>query len=80
MTLDAVRAHLLKFQEFSDIGGGDRTAWGGFYLLSSEYVLRQLQGAGYDVTRHALQAFTMIGFGPSTLERTAPSAQVYAGE
>jgi Zn-dependent M28 family amino/carboxypeptidase len=47
VTLEGVLAHLEAFQEISDANGGDRAAGRPGYQASVDYVVDQLEGAGY---------------------------------
>jgi Zn-dependent M28 family amino/carboxypeptidase len=55
VTVEAVRAHQDKFQEFADLSDGTREASTLGYQLSADHVADLMEKAGYDVTRQEFE-------------------------
>jgi hypothetical protein len=77
VTLNAVRAHQAAFQAIADANGGNRQAGSPGGDKSTEYVVAQLESAGYDVT---LQPFDFPYFEELSIpefEQLAPTLTIY---
>jgi Zn-dependent M28 family amino/carboxypeptidase len=80
VTVDGISEHLAAFQAIADANGGNRASGSPGYDASGDYVVDQLEDAGYEVTR---QEFTFPYFeqtAPATFRRTAPSEREYTAE
>jgi Zn-dependent M28 family amino/carboxypeptidase len=75
VTTDGVMRHLEAFQEIADENGGDRAAGRSGYRDSVDYVVDQLEKAGYDPTVQPFQ-FTYTEEN-SELERISPNPRTY---
>ncbi|RIQ34859.1 M28 family metallopeptidase [Jiangella rhizosphaerae] len=75
ITLEAVMGHLEALQEISDENGGNRASGEDGYDASVDYVVEQLEDAGYTPE---VQAFEFDWFDErSELERVTPQPRVY---
>ena len=77
VTAEGILQHEREFQAIADANGGTRASGTPGYDASADYVVEQLEGAGYTVTR---QPFTFPFFQEledATFSRTAPTAQTY---
>ena len=77
VTPGAILVHQQRFQAIADANGNTRASGTPGYDASVDYVVGQLEEAGYDVT---VQPFTFKVFTenePSELEQTAPDATPY---
>lgn len=78
VTVDGVLNHLEALQRVSDDNGGDRAAGRPGYGGSVDYVVEQLQAAGYDPV---VQEFPFAYFEEnSVLERVSPNPTSYVDE
>jgi Zn-dependent M28 family amino/carboxypeptidase len=77
VTLEGVRAHQAALQAIADANGGDRFAASQGYVESVDYVVGQLEAAGYEVTVQPFVYTTFYQLGPSTLEQVAPGVATY---
>jgi Zn-dependent M28 family amino/carboxypeptidase len=71
VTVDGVRQHQAALQAIADANGGTRASGTPGYDASVDYVVAQMQEAGYQVT---VQEFIFVAFtqlGPSTLTKTS---------
>lgn len=77
VTLEGVREHQAAFQEIADANGGNRFSGFPGYDASVDYVVEQLEAAGYEPE---VQEFDYLAFrelGPSALEQVAPDQTTY---
>ncbi|SEF18476.1 M28 family peptidase [Jiangella alba] len=75
ITLEAVMGHLEAFQEISDENGGNRASGLPGYAASVDYVVEQLEAAGYTPE---VQEFEFEYFDErSELERISPNPRTY---
>ena len=75
VTLDGVLGHLEAFQEIADANGGNRAAGLPGYKASVDYVVGELEAAGYDPM---VQEFPFDFFEEnSELERISPQPRVF---
>ena len=73
VTLDGVRQHQAALQEIADANDGHRFSGFDGYDASVDYVVEQLERAGYDPE---VQAFNYLAYepvGPSALQQVAPN-------
>lgn len=75
VTVDGVVEHLEAFQEIADANGGDRAAGRPGYEASVDYVVEQLEAAGYDPTVQEFPFTYAEEF--SELERISPFPRVF---
>ncbi len=75
VTVDGVLDHLEAFQGIADANGGDRAAGRSGYTASVDYVVEQLEAAGYEPTVQPFQ-FTYSEEN-SELERITPNPRTY---
>lgn len=80
VTLGAVRAHQLAFQNAADANGGTRDAGSPGYDASADYIASQLLASGYEVEYQTFSFISSRSLGPSLLEQTSPGAVVYGEE
>jgi Zn-dependent M28 family amino/carboxypeptidase len=77
VTVEGVTEHLQALQGIATANGGTRVSGSPGYTASADYVTRQLEGAGYTVTR---QPFTFPYFeqtAPSSFSRVSPDPRTY---
>jgi Zn-dependent M28 family amino/carboxypeptidase len=77
VTLDGVRQHQAALQEIADANDGNRFSGFDGYDASVDYVVEQLERAGYDPE---VQAFNYLAYepvGPSALQQVAPNSVTY---
>lgn len=77
VTVDGVRSHQAAFQAAADANGGTREASSPGYQASVDYVVEQMEAAGYEV---AIQEFDYPFFEenvPALLEQLAPTPTLY---
>jgi Zn-dependent M28 family amino/carboxypeptidase len=77
VTVGGVRSHQQALQDVADANGGVRLSGTSGYDASVDYVVAELEWAGYDVQ---VQAFDFESFrptGPQTLEQLAPALVPY---
>jgi Zn-dependent M28 family amino/carboxypeptidase len=72
VTVDAVRTHQAKFQEFANQSDGTREASTPGYTASADYVASQMAAAGYQVTRQPFPYNFYEELAPPTLTGTSP--------
>lgn len=75
--LEGVRAHQAALQRIATANGGNRFSGFPGYDASVDYVVEQLEAAGYEPE---VQAFDYLAFevvGPSTLQQVAPTLRTY---
>lgn len=72
VTLAGVRTHQAALQAIADANGSTRVSGTAGYDESVDYVVSQLQAAGYSVTRQPVQFQTFISLTPPLLEQVAP--------
>jgi len=72
ITVEGVRKHQAAFQAIADANNGIRTSGTPGYDRSVDYVVAEMQAAGYNVTVQAFQFQTFISLSPSLLEQVAP--------
>jgi Zn-dependent M28 family amino/carboxypeptidase len=72
VTLEAVRAHQLEFQEFADASDGTREASTLGFELSADYVAGLMDAAGYDVTRQEFEYNYYEELAAPVVEGTSP--------
>jgi len=77
VAVEGVRAHQAALQAIADANGGIRTSGTPGYDASVDYVVDQMEAAGYRVTVQPFDYLAFIRLGPSTLEQTAPGAVTY---
>ena len=78
VTPDGVLGHLEALQAVADANGGDRAAGRPGYAASVDYVVEQLEAAGYDATVQPFQfAYTEEN---SELVRLSPSPRTFVNE
>lgn len=77
VTVENVRSHQAAFQAAADANGGTREAGSAGYDASAEYVVDELEDAGYDVTRQFFDFTFWEPLGPSTLTQNAPGGVTY---
>jgi aminopeptidase Y len=79
VSVDAMKAHLTRFQAIASAHGGHRAAGTPGYDASVDYVVRFMRDHGYTVTR---QEFNFDFFGetaPPRVERVSPDPRVFTG-
>ena len=74
VTLDGVRAHQAALQEIADANGGTRATGTPGYNASVDYVVAQLEAAGYQVE---LDPFEFEFLPPALLQQLTPTGAVY---
>jgi Zn-dependent M28 family amino/carboxypeptidase len=77
VTVKGILKHENALQDIADANGGTRASGTAGFEASKDYVVRKLQGAGYDVT---VQPFTFPFFqeaAPPSFSVTAPTAKTY---
>lgn len=72
ITVEGVRKHQAAFQAIADANNGIRTSGTPGYDRSVDYVVAEMQAAGYNVTVQPFQFQTFISLSPSLLEQVAP--------
>jgi Zn-dependent M28 family amino/carboxypeptidase len=77
VTLEGVLRHTQAFQAAADFAGGNRFAGTTGHDLSAQYVVDQLQAAGYSPTLHHFTYDAFFERTPSTLRQVAPSSVTY---
>ncbi len=77
VTVDGVREHQRAFQEIADDNGGNRFSGLPGYDASVDYVVDQLEDAGYDPVVQQFDYTAFIPLGPSALQQTAPGQVTY---
>jgi Zn-dependent M28 family amino/carboxypeptidase len=77
VTLRGVREHQAAFQEIADDNGGNRFSGLPGHDASVEYVVDQLDNAGYDPVVQPFDYLAFTELGASALEQTAPGQVTY---
>lgn len=77
VTVEGVRSHQAAFQSFADATGGNREASSPGYTLSGDYVIAQMEGAGYDVTKQEFEYPFFQELQPAILDQVSPDPTVY---
>jgi len=77
VTLAGVREHQAALQEIADANGGNRFSGLPGYDASVDYVVEELEAAGYTPSVQAFDYLASASLGPSALEQTAPVPTVY---
>ncbi len=72
VTVDGVRSHQAALQAVADANNGIRTSGTPGYDASVDYVVSQLEGAGYATTVQPFTYQTFITLSPTVLEQVAP--------
>ncbi len=80
VTIEAVRAHLERFQAIADAQGGNRAARTAGYEASVDYVVGELEAAGYAVTRQEFDIPTFVEAAPPALSRLTPDPMDFAAD
>jgi Zn-dependent M28 family amino/carboxypeptidase len=73
----AIRAHQAAFQGFADATGGNRQASSPGYTLSGDYVIAEMEAAGYEVTKQEFQYPFFQELAPAVLDQVSPNPTVY---
>jgi Zn-dependent M28 family amino/carboxypeptidase len=77
VTLDGVRQHQAALQEIADANDGHRFSGFDGYDASVDYVVEQLERAGYDPEVQAFDYLAYEPVGPSALQQVAPNSVTY---
>jgi Zn-dependent M28 family amino/carboxypeptidase len=72
LTADGAYRHLEAFQAIADAHGGIRTSGTPGYDASVDYVVEQMEAAGYDVTVQPFEFQAFIELTPAVLEQISP--------
>lgn len=72
--LEGVRAHQAALQAIADANGSTRVSGSPGYDASADYVVQQMEAAGWNVTRQEFQFQTFVSLSPSVLQQVAPTA------
>ena len=75
--LDGVMKHLERFQMIADANGGNRASGFPGHDRSADYVAKQLEQAGWDVTRQPFDFDVFFQDSPAVFEQTDPEAVTY---
>jgi hypothetical protein len=78
VTVAGLMEHERRFQAIADEHGGNRAAGMPGYDASAEYVARELQRAGYEVTLQSFELPVFEEVEAARLERKGPAAAEYA--
>lgn len=79
VTVEGVRAHQAAFQAIADANGGTRSASTDGYSQSVDYVVAQLEAAGYEVSTPEFD-YLFFGLNDSAFEQVSPDAAVYVSQ
>jgi Zn-dependent M28 family amino/carboxypeptidase len=77
VTLEGIRAHQQALQTIADANGGTRASGTTGYLGSVEYIVDQLESAGYTPTLQPFEFAFYRQLAPSTFERVSPDPETY---
>ncbi|HYH28461.1 MAG TPA: M28 family peptidase, partial [Actinomycetota bacterium] len=77
VTLEAVKSHLAAFQSIATAAGGNRFAGLAGHANSAEYVIDQLEAAGYAPVKHTFTYDAFFENTPSVLEQVSPTPASY---
>jgi len=80
VTADAIFAHLEALQEIADENDGTRAAGTPGYDASVDYVVAQLEAAGYDPVVQTFEFPYFEVLSPGVLERLSPLPETYSPE
>ena len=73
VTLEGIREHQAAFQAIADANGGTRLAGTAGYDQSADYVVEQLEAAGYSPIRQQFDFAFFQELSPSQMEQIAPT-------
>ncbi|HEX6391232.1 MAG TPA: M28 family metallopeptidase [Solirubrobacteraceae bacterium] len=77
VTLQAVRAHQAEWQAIATLSGGNRFAGLPGHDLSAQYVIDELEDAGYNPTVHTFTYNAFFEVTPSELDQVSPTPATY---
>ena len=77
VTVESVRKHQAAFQDIADANNGTRASGTPGYEASTDYVVEQLEEAGYDVVTQQFPFTYWQVLGPSTLTQISPNNVTY---
>ena len=77
VTVESVRKHQSAFQDIADANNGTRASGTPGYEASADYVVEQLEEAGYDVVIQQFPFTYWQVLGPSTLTQISPKNVAY---
>ncbi|MGH2700825.1 MAG: M28 family metallopeptidase [Actinomycetota bacterium] len=77
VSADSINLHLKELQDIAVENDGNRASGFPGFDASADYVVGELEGAGYDVTRQEFDFDTFIVNAPAQLDQTAPTPTTY---